>query len=235
MHELEKENLAQQQKYEKVIISEEVEFDDCKNDEGKMSVWKCFKKFWSPKSWFDYKSYCSRENFWYTFLGNIMYPFLGAILFAILVGPLFKLGGVGGATIAVVLGILILGYWIVGGTLSSIAMLYRRANSAGIKKTITTLGYTTPVALGIFFSLGTIATDKLSTSHSVFQSLSGFAQLISIITFVVIGVLENKFLAKKIVKKTVLIERVKGDNTNTIINEEIDKEFVFFDDENNKK
>lgn len=221
-------------KIEKVIISEAVEYDECRNEDGKMSTWKCFKKFWTPKNWFDYKGYCSKENFWHTILANIGYPFLGTILALIILVPIYKLLGSAGAFIAATIGICAFAYFFVGSTLGYIGLLFRRANTAGLSSKIVLGGYVIPVALGLIFSIGEWLTTKQTASYDIFRSLSSITNIMSLVTLVTVGVHANKHLEKKVIKKTVLLEKVEGSDTSLIIDEKPEEELVFFKNENNK-
>lgn len=168
-------------------ITEEVPYDDCMGDDGKISIWKSVKSYWKPKNWFNYKDYVSREKFWKTFLGNIL---LGLGLSPIIIVAIIAFGKI--SPILPIIGGLALIPFLIINFVATISLLARRANCAGINKNFVWYGYVLltllPYMGGLFVLLGAPA-----ILSAVFKLLSWG----SIVSYVWIGVSPNKYLEYK--------------------------------------
>lgn len=131
----------------------------------KISLWKCFKYFWTPKNWFNYRDNINIEVFWFTFLANLIFSTALAALFLPCLFLLLILFNTGAKFLLFyTLGAIVFSsiFLFIGMSLGGFAMTFNRANNAGIPRSR---------VWGFFFS-----TSLLSTLLGVL-TLSGFSLL----------------------------------------------------------
>lgn len=181
----------------------------------KLSLWKCFKYFWTPKNWFNYSDSINIETFWFTFLANLIFSLsLSALFipFLILIIILFNLSAkvlLFSTLAAIVVFSLFL---FIGFSLGGFAMTFNRANNAGISKSTVWLFYFLTSVLStilvVFTFSGVLLFSRLmfvkDTSLLLFldifpveflnmtENLGNFFSLVSFCTWIWVGIKSEK-------------------------------------------